>query len=150
MSERNHKSIARLRELWATGESASKIGAAMGISKNAVVGKAHRLNLPSRPSCIIRDGKPRAPKVERLSKPGDYSVNTVVPVERVRELAAQPAPDVVRAPRNYAAKPCAWPIGHPGTAEFHFCAGHAEPGRPYCADHVAIAYVRKYEAREVA
>jgi GcrA cell cycle regulator len=50
------ETIARLRALWADGHSTAEIGRRMGVSKNAVVGKAHRLNLPPRPSPIRRDG----------------------------------------------------------------------------------------------
>ena len=48
--EWNEDAIAKLRALWAEGLSTAEIGRRMGVSKNAVVGKAHRLNLPSRPS----------------------------------------------------------------------------------------------------
>ena len=47
--------IEQLRALWAEGHSTAEIGRRMGISKNAVVGKAHRLNLPARPSPIRRE-----------------------------------------------------------------------------------------------
>ena len=53
--------INRLRALWAEGHSTAEIGRRMGVSKNAVVGKAHRLNLASRPSPIRRDGE-KAPR----------------------------------------------------------------------------------------
>ena len=53
--EWNESSIAKLRALWAEGLSTAEIGRRMGVQKNAVVGKAHRLNLPSRPSPIRRD-----------------------------------------------------------------------------------------------
>ena len=56
--EWNDETIARLRELWAEGLSTAEIGRRMSVSKNAVVGKAHRLNLPPRPSPIRRDGSP--------------------------------------------------------------------------------------------
>ena len=52
--EWNEETIARLRALWAEGLSTAEIGRRMGISKNAVVGKAHRLNLPARASPIRR------------------------------------------------------------------------------------------------
>src|SRR5271165_3098824 len=58
--------VARLRALWADGHSTAEIGRRLGVSKNAVVGKAHRLDLPARPSPIRRDGtgspRPRAPR----------------------------------------------------------------------------------------
>lgn len=53
--EWNDEAIARLRALWAEGHSTAEIGRRMGVSKNAVVGKAHRLNLSARPSPIRRD-----------------------------------------------------------------------------------------------
>ena len=47
--------IIRLRELWSEGHSTAEIGRRLGVSKNAVVGKAHRLDLPPRPSPIRRE-----------------------------------------------------------------------------------------------
>jgi GcrA cell cycle regulator len=55
--------IARLRELSMEGVSTSEIGRRLGVSKNAVVGKSHRLGLPARPSPIMRDGRPRPTRV---------------------------------------------------------------------------------------
>ena len=46
------KAIDQLRALWAEGHSTAEIGRRMGITKNAIVGKAHRLDLPARPSPI--------------------------------------------------------------------------------------------------
>uniref|UniRef100_UPI001F17305C GcrA family cell cycle regulator n=1 Tax=Roseomonas sp. 18066 TaxID=2681412 RepID=UPI001F17305C len=54
------EAIDALRALWAEGHSTAEIGRRMGISKNAVVGKAHRLNLPPRPSPIRREAEPAA------------------------------------------------------------------------------------------
>ena len=54
--EWNEETISRLRALWAEGHSTAEIGRRLGVSKNAVVGKAHRLQLPPRPSPIRRDG----------------------------------------------------------------------------------------------
>lgn len=47
--------IVRLRQFWAAGHSTAEIGRRLGVSKNAVVGKAHRLDLPARPSPIRRE-----------------------------------------------------------------------------------------------
>jgi GcrA cell cycle regulator len=59
------EAIERLKALWAEGLSTAEIGRRMGISKNAVVGKAHRLNLPARPSPIRQDAAARAASVAR-------------------------------------------------------------------------------------
>ena len=54
--EWSEETIVRLRSLWSEGHSTAEIGRRLGVSKNAVVGKAHRLDLPARPSPIRRDG----------------------------------------------------------------------------------------------
>jgi GcrA cell cycle regulator len=48
------------------------------------------------------------------------------------------------------ATPCCWPIGEPGKPSFHFCNTASLPGKPYCDDHAAIAYVRIRDRREDA
>ncbi|MBN8899967.1 MAG: GcrA cell cycle regulator, partial [Rhodospirillales bacterium] len=53
------ETIARLRDLWAEGHSTAEIGRRLGVSKNAVVGKAHRLDLPARPSPVFHRNLPR-------------------------------------------------------------------------------------------
>lgn len=79
--------IGRLQELWAEGHSANEIGRKMGRSKNAVVGKAHRLNLPARESPITRRD-PTAPTavVRRVKPPALASL--------MEERAMQPPQDV--------------------------------------------------------
>jgi GcrA cell cycle regulator len=70
------EAIEALRGFWAEGHSTAEIGRRMGISKNAVVGKAHRLNLPPRPSPIRRDGEgrlPSAPQPATLTPPSAAS-----------------------------------------------------------------------------
>ena len=55
------------------------------------------------------------------------------------------------APRPYGRMvTCCWPIGEPGTREFRFCDVPSEPGRPYCEDHVKVAYVKVRDRREDA
>jgi GcrA cell cycle regulator len=55
----SEETILQLRELWAQGHSTAEIGRRLGVSKNAIVGKAHRLELAARPSPIRRDGPAR-------------------------------------------------------------------------------------------
>jgi GcrA cell cycle regulator len=89
--------IGRLRALWSDGHSTAEIGRRLGVSKNAVVGKAHRLDLPARPSPIRRDGagpaRPRAPR--RISGPTLPPLAcTRAPVgETVTALPRVPAPE---------------------------------------------------------
>jgi GcrA cell cycle regulator len=155
------EAIERLRALWAEGHSTAEIGRRMGITKNAVVGKAHRLNLSARPSPIRREATgeakpaaPRAPKVAviapRMTLP---VVAAAAPAPALVETRAAPAPApvVVRSfPRLGAARSCCWPIGEPGTQGFRFCSAEASQGKPYCAEHAAVAYVKTRDRREDA
>jgi GcrA cell cycle regulator len=68
-----------------------------------------------------------------------------------------PPPAAVRnpapaRPRLGGSRTCCWPIGEPGTPEFRFCEADPLSGKPYCAEHAAIAYVkpREKERREDA
>lgn len=121
--------IGELARLWDAGHSASHIGKIMGVSKNAVVGKAHRLKLPPRPS-PIRGERPARPAPRPLPKP-----------RPMLEVVPKAAPRPVR--RRSAAGGCLWPIGDPGDTDFHFCGEPEQPGKPYCPDHCARAYIVK-------
>jgi GcrA cell cycle regulator len=73
----------------------------------------------------------------------------VAPVIR----AEVPKPQIVRpvpAPRSLRTQTCCWPLGDPGTPSFRFCDGDAALGKPYCAEHAAVAYVRVRDKREEA
>jgi GcrA cell cycle regulator len=55
------------------------------------------------------------------------------------------------APRPYGRiVTCCWPLGEPGTRSFRFCDDASEPGKPYCADHAKLAYVKVRDRREDA
>ncbi len=153
--------IVRLRGLWDEGHSTAEIGRRLGISKNAVVGKAHRLDLPARPSPIRRDGssqpRPRRPRVPRVAGP------TLPPLASTRApapafggtlrpalSAPAPRPQPVPPPRYGRVITCCWPIGEPGTRDFHFCDAASVPGKPYCEQHAEVAYVKIRDKRDDA
>jgi len=155
--EWNDDTIERLRALWAEGLSTAEIGRRMGVSKNAVVGKAHRLNLTARPSPIRRDGEKsprrRQPKrVHGATLPALTAAMAPMPVIEAPRLAERSAPHVLRAipaPRPGARlTPCCWPIGEPGTRSFHFCDVDAIAGKPYCEEHASKAYVKLRDRRD--
>ena len=179
--EWSEETIAQLRALWAEGHSTAEIGRRMGISKNAVVGKAHRLSLSSRPSPIRRgEGGPSrraaARRVSGPTLPPLRTAMTALPAARpaiaaprasvsdqpgaaqaaqprpVAEPVSRPALRPVPPPRTGSLRPqpCCWPIGEPGTRSFRFCDAEATPGKPYCAEHVQLAYVRVKDRREDA
>ncbi len=152
------EAIERLRALWAEGHSTAEIGRRMGISKNAVVGKAHRLNLPARPSPIRRElGAPAAPRPQpvRVPRPAGAAPRSTLPQPAPAPIAiapvAVPRPAVVRSfPRLGPVRSCCWPIGEPGQPGFRFCASEALTGKPYCPEHAAVAYVKARDRREDA
>jgi GcrA cell cycle regulator len=153
--------IDQLRKLWDQGLSASAIGKQLGVSKNAVVGKAHRLKLPARPSPIRKGARPPVRRMAVLPKPLGAPLPRVAPppsLERVVERApverpTLPAPRAQQqnaGPTRRAAargiKSCLWPIGDPGANDFHFCNAEVVPGKSYCAEHCARAYITKNRA----
>jgi GcrA cell cycle regulator len=258
--EWTEESIRLLTAFWADGLSTAEIGRRLGVSKNAVVGKAHRLELTARPSPIHWDGPPRQRSKPRPGTPPRLTGGTLPPLESTApgsqpagEHAASGPPAAVFAARTAAAtdrpvgatarpdaaptvalrpsapgsastsgaadravpadakraaaavaasppavpdpapasspesasraalKPvpetpparttagstraalqavasrpfgrvvtCCWPIGEPGTRDFHFCDGRSVPGKPYCEEHAALAYVKVRDRREDA
>lgn len=117
----NDEKIAKLKKLWQEGLTTGEIGKRLGVSKNAVVGKAHRLGLKGRPSPIKRpETAAPAPKKEpvKIFTLTDLSHNT-----------------------------CRWPIGDPKHEDFRFCGKQVYPGKPYCAEHCATAYVGSSKPR---
>ncbi len=151
----NEEIIARLRALWAEGHSTAEIGRRMGISKNAVVGKAHRLQLTARPSPIRRgDEAPRRPAPARRPAPPSMPSEPPRPPSAV-QVEERPAPPPLRAvvPSTRSAArstPCCWPIGEPGSPDFRFCDEPAIAGKPYCEAHAQLAYVKARDRREDA
>ena len=109
-----------LAQLWNDGKSASEIATVLGgVTRNAVIGKAHRMGLSGRPSPIQRNVKPRN-KVVKL--PQDKPVDGGI---KMMELSA---------------RTCRWPLGDPKESDFSFCGCAPVPGLPYCPEHAARAY----------
>ncbi len=149
--------IADLEKLWAEGLSTAEIGRRMGITKNAVVGKAHRLALPGRQSPIDASrrqarGNPApqpqatptaAPTVAATAAPRPAARPATTPKPVAAPAAAKPAAAAARKPvRKHSGPACQWPFGDPRLPGFHFCGAPSEPGKPYCNEHCALAYNR--------
>ena len=148
--------VELLSKLWADGLSASQIAAEFGgITRNAVIGKVHRLKLSGRAksssSAGVRPRKPRAqPQFARAARPVARG-NTALaraPMPYI-EVEADPEPEIHDnvVPMGQRVSilqltdaTCHWPIGDPGSADFAFCGGKTTSLHPYCAYHCRIAY----------
>ena len=123
MSTWTPERIAEVTRLWSEGLTTAEIGKLIGITKNAVVGKAHRLGLPARPSPIRRQGSGRSV------------------VAAPRPVAKAPAKPMRQIALSTSGACCKWPFGHPGEADFHFCGSPALVNKPYCPEHYQMAYL---------
>lgn len=161
-SDWNDATNAALRSLWSEGHSTAEIGRRLGFSKNAIVGKAHRLHLPARPSPISRNAAPRTPQPRRTKAPSMSALTCLQHVATTSSL-----PKVLARPAPLSEKPifqtvpdglgsnlgrggCCWPIGEPGARDFRFCEEPNETGRPYCPDHSRVAYRKTRDRRDDA
>ena len=140
----NDDNVARLKELWDQGLPTAQIGKLLGFTKNAVVGKAHRIGLERRPSPIRRTAvkpdrkKARSPVMPKLNfenKDSSEKIYTPISNQKVYQPSA----------RNiFSTSPkrgCEWPEGHPDEIDFSFCNKERFEDKPYCLDHCAVAYV---------
>ena len=154
--------VATLTKLWADGLSASQIAKQLGgVTRNAVIGKVHRLGLsgrakPSSPARKAAARKRAASKDARASsaspKPKTKTARTpsVPRKPRVIAQAAPPPPPPLEAKLQangtfatiltITEHMCKWPIGDPGADNFRFCGRKTDPEEPYCLAHSRVAY----------
>lgn len=127
---------ASIRTLWDTGISAAQIGARLGLTKNSVVGHAHRMDLPGRASPIIRDGRGRAPRRPKHTLP-DLSGPTPDPSGPLAELEALARE--VRPPMPTDAKrECQWITT--ARKPWGFCCAPVAVGRSWCPVHLCRVF----------
>jgi GcrA cell cycle regulator len=147
--------VEQLKRLWAEGLSASQIAAALGgVTRNAVIGKVHRLSLSGRakPAAgaapgLGRNARPSAGAPRRIARPLTAG-NTALKAEYrpMREPAPAPMRELEPPVSQHATilslneRMCKWPIGDPGREDFHFCGNQSREGQPYCEYHARIAY----------
>lgn len=151
--------VGALKKLWLEGQSASQIAKALGggVTRNAVIGKVHRLGLsgraaPSQPArTTFRPARPRAAApaapVQAPSAPRPVAIAAA-------SQAPTPAPELAGTATvlTLGAHMCKWPIGDPSTSEFSFCGRRASEG-VYCVEHARVAYqpqVRKSAGKDAS
>ncbi len=128
--------IEELRGYAEWGMSSGQIGALMGLTRNAVIGKLHREGISLAP--LPSRGSKAAPKrAKRPSKPKPRFAKPLIPPLKGR-MGAGPA---VLAVMPYH---CEWPIGDPTSEDFHFCSERRDPlaEPPYCRKHTESAFRR--------
>src|SRR5207248_2747390 len=131
--------VETLKKLWLDGLSASQIAKHLGgVTRNAVIGKVHRLGLSGRAA----PSQPTRP-VFKAPRPARPVVATQPSHRRAVDVAPQPAP---RPPAwieepgtatvlTLGAHMCKWPIGDPSTDSFTFCGRRSGGDGPYCVEH---------------
>lgn len=150
--------VELLTKLWAEGLSASQIAGVLGggVTRNAVIGKVHRLGLSGRGKAAAttptaragrpaRSGQTVLPAAE-TARPPEPRAGDVLPASAVSG-SGLPASGVVELPVSERVtildlrdSMCRWPIGDPARPGFGFCGGRAATGLPYCDEHCRIAY----------
>ena len=154
--------IQMLKDMWGHGYSASEIAKRLGgLTRNAVIGKAHRLKLSAGTASTKRapiDGGYNAPAGEVVSsmkstrkrvmlRPLPVVPTPTATVAKAPVREAFPIPDVSAVKRTEGIavtkagdRHCRWPVGDPRSPDFRFCGCNAYEGMPYCIDHARVAY----------
>lgn len=152
--------IQSLKKMWGNGFSASDIAKNLGggLTRNAVIGKAHRLKLSSQPSLIARQSDPSVQKIGGRTLPTMTKISKkramlrpLPPVQRPEAIARplnreslRPIDNIKRtegiAVTKAGERHCRWPIGDPRSPDFRFCGCTSHEGLPYCVDHARVAY----------
>jgi len=127
--------VTLLQELLNKGVSFSGIGRQLGCTKSAVSGKVSQLKKSK------EDAPPATPS---SAAPVAVALPEPRPPSGSEPLFAQ------FVPRNDRTQTCLWPLGEPGERGFHFCDKRSVPGKSYCEEHAALAYVKVRDRREVA
>jgi len=146
--------ITALRQLWLEGRSAAEIAKTLGgVTRNAVIGKVHRLGLaqrmvPSAPRRPRRSAKPVGPPSPRSApKPPPPPCSGAVARPRRPAVVNLDAIARVFDAADLGPRTCRWPLGDPSLPGFGYCGALAPGGGPYCLGHRQVAYRQRLQVR---
>ena len=123
----DEKKLDKLKSLWEKGLPITKIGDELGVSRNSIAGKAHRLGLPKRNSPISNNNEIKDTKNDAINNIKDLPLKI-----SLRNV-------------EWSRLKCCWPIGDPKLQGFKFCGDDIISGRPYCSKHAHVAYTNARE-----
>ena len=135
--------IEQLRHFVIAGLSCSQIAAEIGVSRNAVIGKIHRLGIgPGRPAASPARACPPRVRRPRHSQPRFLKLFSAAPcLADATDPALAPIDTTQRCTLIAVAQgKCRWPIGDPCDPDFLFCGNEAVTGISYCVGHARMAY----------
>ena len=138
----------KLRELWKKGHSASQIASMLGdTTRNAVIGKAHRLNLEAR---MASKKKQVVAGNQKNSSLKEYKTQKLGRKARFKALLLDKNFEGENPLKleELTDKTCRWPIGHPHEENFYFCGRQSMEKLPYCKLHVLYAFQPKNAKEE--
>ena len=161
--------VELLKKLWGEGQSASQIAKELGgVTRNAVIGKVHRLGLSNRAASASKHEAVQKSdkKIEKASKkkPDKFGKESEGKISTRRQIipAGQPLPpqpstneispealarvsEIEKKAKKISLlelteRTCKWPVGDPATPDFWFCGLPTQSGKPYCEAHVGVAF----------
>ena len=138
----------KLKELWKKGHTASQIAEILGgTTRNAVIGKAHRLKLAARAGS-------KGVKIEKKQVTGESQIRNEKFISRKARfksllLDKNFEPESPKTLEQLEDKNCKWPIGHPNERNFYFCGRSPVEGFSYCKLHVLYAFQPKNQKEEL-
>ena len=167
--------IALLKKMWKEGKSAAEIAKilAKGVTRNAVIGKAHRMGLSGRPSPIKKPAAAAPAKKEKeaaapakkesareAAAPARKSAPVPAASGKANPMLAREADEMKKIEKDVVPlgggvsllelteRMCKWPIGDPRDDDFTFCGRGIRVGTPYCPEHAAMAYQSSSRSRQ--
>ncbi|EJF76156.1 GcrA family cell cycle regulator [Bartonella birtlesii] len=166
--------VELLKKFWNEGLSASQIAAQLGgVSRNAVIGKVHRLKLPGRGKTAQGGARAQKTPTSPSSTRTRRTPSTVLPTnttscsvgvtalkmefvaEDIKESSTPEKQSVVVPISRHLnllqlnENTCRWPVGDPLSSDFHFCGADSDENSPYCAFHAKIAFQPISERRRI-